>query len=266
MIVESYDDLIVLSGALRSNFWHTVHTAISLALRRSPEGVVIDCSGITECNAAGADTFRDIQGFIERQNARVIVAAVPENVMLVLRQVEEVRSQLPIASSVEEARTSLYRLSDADEHDGKAKKKRPTKAISTRYLVCLLQSSSDGYALKLACEHAEMNHAALTLLAPVLVPRDLPLQSPLPDEEQAAVSSLEKAETVCEERDIVSEKVMERGRDIATMILDAVTETGVSQVFLPLPGSTDGFDVDSKLVKSVLGKVSLPLHFVRDQV
>ena len=76
MIVESYEDVIVLSGALRSNFWETIHTAISLMLKRHPTGVVIDCSGITEVTQAGADTFRDVMAYIEEHDARIIVAAV----------------------------------------------------------------------------------------------------------------------------------------------------------------------------------------------
>ena len=107
MIVESYEDVIVISGALRSNFWETIHTAISLMLKRHPTGVILDCSGITEVNTAGADTFRDVMSFIHDQDARVIVTAVPPQVMEVLRTVPEVRSQLAVAKTVEEARRSL---------------------------------------------------------------------------------------------------------------------------------------------------------------
>src|SRR4051794_2917253 len=104
MIVESYEDVIILSGALRSNYWETLHTAISLTLKRHPSGVIIDCSGLTEATPEGAETFRDVMEYIHGHDARVIVAAVPSKVYEVLRTVPEVRSQLAITESVEEAR------------------------------------------------------------------------------------------------------------------------------------------------------------------
>src|SRR5436853_3309421 len=107
VIVESYEDVIVLSGALRSNFWETLHTAISLTLKRHPSGVIIDCSGLVEATPEGAETFRDAMEFIHQHDARVIVAAVPPNILQVLRTVPDVRSQLAVADSVEAARHSL---------------------------------------------------------------------------------------------------------------------------------------------------------------
>src|SRR5688500_219102 len=115
MIVESYEDVIVVSGALRSNFWETIHTAISLMLKRHPTGVIIDCSGISEVTPEGADTFRDIMAFIHEHDARIIVAGVPVQVMEVLKSVPEVRSQLAVAKSVEEARRSLDLLVEEEE-------------------------------------------------------------------------------------------------------------------------------------------------------
>ena len=118
MIVESYEDVIILSGALRSNFWETIHTAISLTLKRHPTGVIIDCSGITEITPDGAETFHDAIDFVAaHKRARIVVAAVSEEMLEVLRSVPEVRSQLPIAETVEAARKSLDLLVENDDDE-----------------------------------------------------------------------------------------------------------------------------------------------------
>ena len=44
---------------------------------------------------------------IEAANARIIVAMLPDNVLAVIKTIPGVRSQLPIAASVAEARSSL---------------------------------------------------------------------------------------------------------------------------------------------------------------
>ena len=124
MIVESYEDVIVLSGELRSNFWETIHTAIALTLKRHPTGVIIDCSGITLMTPEGGETFHDAIDFVaEHDRARIVVAGVSKSVLEVLRSVPEVRSQLPVAESVEDARRSLDLLVE-DEPDVPKKKRR----------------------------------------------------------------------------------------------------------------------------------------------
>ena len=261
MIVESYEDVIILSGALKSNFWHTVHTAISLSLKRAPQGVIIDCSQITECSREGADTFRDILGFLEKHEARVIVAAVPRHVMTVLKDVPEVRSQLPIAETVEVARASLFRLAlPAD--DGKKRKK---SANLTRFMVVLTGCPSDRYALQIACEHAKYAQADLVLMAPVIVPRELPLQAPLMEEETEAERVLSAGLSFCDEEGVHATRHIERGRDVASTIDDALAEEESGQVILGLPFSAHNDDSASKLVKAVLAKVARPLMFVRDR-
>lgn len=263
MIIESYEDLIKLSGSLRSNFWETIHTAISLALKRSAQGVIIDCSGITDCNSEGAETFRDIQIFLERHDARVIVAEVPDEVMAVLKTVKDVRSQLPIAETVEIARASLNRLVEPEEE--KEKRKKPTPQPGKRYLVCILDSPSDSYALQVACEHAESNHAGLVLVHPVVVPRELPIQAPLMAEETLGESLLEKGHAYCDQHEVPCSLMMPRGRDFATAIDDAVQESRATQVFVPLGAERTGLDDPSKLVKQVMARLNVPVLFVHDR-
>lgn len=265
MIVESYEDRIILSGALRSNFWDTIHTAISLALKSSPQGVIIDCSQITDASPEGADTFRDIMEFLRDHDARVIVAEVPEVLLTVLKTVPEVRSQLPIAETVEAARTSLMRLHDDGDDYGK-KKKKVDRVVSGKYLVVLFGQASDEYTLQIACEHAIASKSGLVLMHPIIVPLALPIQSPLQEEETAGESALEHGKQICAQLDVPCDLVLERGRDVASIIAETLTERQATQVFVPISCDEDDQGATGKLVKAVMQKTKLPVLFVRARV
>lgn len=264
MIVESYEDVIVLSGVLRSNFWETIHTAISLTLRRHPSGVIIDCSGITECTPEGADTFRDAMDFIDQHRARVIVAAVPAHVMEVLRTVPEVRSQLAVAESVEEARRSLDLLAVGEEAP---KKKRPRtlspEQCRTRAVVLLRGGASDQAALAevLRLDDLAVCHATLAFV--IVVPRQLPLQSPMPDAESAAMVAIEPAQSRLANEMISFDTVIERGRDISSAINAVIERTDATQLIVPLGLNPERAEFDAALVQSLLEKVSIGMTFVR---
>ena len=196
MIVESYEDVIVLSGALRSNFWETIHTAISLTLRRHATGVIIDCSGITECTPDGADTFRDIMEFTASHDARIIVAAVPEAVMEVLKSVPHVRSQLAIAGSIEEARRSLDIFVEEEDPKGKRRVGGP-QSTNPKVLVCLATGTSkmaDDAAMRTGLRVADSIPTEIILVCVLVVPRDLPLQAPLPKAEESTAKAIERAQ------------------------------------------------------------------------
>ncbi len=260
MIVESYDDVISLSGALRSNFWETIHTAISLTLKRHPSGVIIDCSGIEECTPAGAETFRDAMEFIRRFDARIIVAAVPVAVHEVLKSVPEVRSQLPIAATIEEARKSL----DLLDSGSVKKKKAPT--VARRILVMIEGAPSDTYTIRQAIEQADKIATEICLLYPVLVPRELPINSPLPDEEDMASKALAYCKGILQKSDIHSSLRIERARDIAGAIEQALEEVNVCLVLVGLSYDFHEKEQSLRVMKSLLAKVQTPLMFVRDKI
>lgn len=262
MIVESYEDVIVLSGALRSNFWDTVHTAISLMLKRHPSGVVIDCSGITECTPAGADTFRDMMDFVNRHSARVIVAEVPPPVLEVLKSVPEVRSQLATAPSVEAARRSIDLLLEEEPK----RKKTSVHPVETKVLVCLTGNGSDAEALNVSAHLGHLQHAEVNVVVVVLVPRDLPLQAPLAEKEELAAVAIEKAKAFLNERHLPYKAHLERGRDIPTAIASKLEETGASQVIVPLWLDERLADENARLVKGVLAKVKQSVVFVRPKL
>src|SRR5207249_2179189 len=107
MIISSKDDVAQLSGLLHKNQWITIKATASLLLKQHPEGILIDCSELTDISEDGAKSFLDAMRDIQGEGSRIIVCCLPENVLQVIRNVPGVRSQLPIAGSVEEARSSL---------------------------------------------------------------------------------------------------------------------------------------------------------------
>ena len=258
MIVESYEDVISLSGALRSNFWDTLHTAISLTLKRHPAGVIIDCSGLTEVTAAGAQTFRDVMEFIHNHDARVIVAGVPPKVLDVLRSVPEVRSQLAIAASVEEARHSLDLLGT---EESKPARKRAVE-LENKFVVLISGEDLDNEALRLAVQLGEAREAELHLVYIVLVPRDLPLNAPLAREENLASASMDKAKAFLD-RSIRFVPHVERGRDLVSSLEAFIDEIKGSLLVIPLSIASSNVEASAKLVKSLLTKIHSEVIFVR---
>lgn len=260
MIVESYEDVIVLSGSLRSNFWETIHTAISLTLKRHPTGVVIDCSGLTDATPAGAETFRDAMQFISRYDARVIVAAVPDGVLDVLRTVPEVRSQLAVAASVEAARRSLDLISEAPVVP---KKKSASSEAALKIVVCLSGDDSDAVAIQLASQVADSVAAEIHPLFVVLVPRDLPLQTPLAQLEEKAAEALEQSKRLLLAKNLSHTPHLERGRDLPSTVHEVARELQADMIVVPLKGSEDASDDNARIVRSMLAKLVGKVVFVR---
>lgn len=258
MIVESYEDVIILSGSLSSNFWDTLHTAISLTLRRHPSGVIIDCAQIVSCTPQGAETFRSVMEFVQNADARVIVAAVPPAVMEVLRSVPEVRSQLPIAGTVEDARRSLDLLETPDRP-----KRKAARAGTGTMIVCVTGRASDPAVLRFARDMAARSGCEARIVYPLLVPRDLPLQAPLSEAEADAARVLAEAEAAFREVGAANRVAIERARDVASALGSALDDEPAGHVFVGLSGEDEAVDTNSKVVKAVLAKVATTVVFVR---
>ncbi len=262
MIVESYEDVVVLSGSLHSNYWETIHTAIALTLKRHPSGVIIDCSGLRDATLAGAETFHDAIEYVhEHDRARIIVAAVPQGVLEIIRQVPNLRSQLPIANSVEEARRSLDFLASAE--DGLKKKKESKKQTDRTILTCLTPDVWDAAALDLSIELAERGSPRIVVLLLVVVPRELPIQAPLPEFENQAHAFAEKAKKLLTQSGIPHTIRMERGRDVAVVLNTIANEVNATQIVLGVSGGTMDDEVRYKTLKSVLDRVTQPVAFAR---
>ena len=267
MIVESYEDVIVLSGELRSNFWETIHTAISLTLKRHPTGVIIDCSGITHMTPEGGETFHDAIDFVaEHDRARIVVAAVSDEILGVLRSVPEVRSQLPIADSVEDARRSLDLLVEDDADAPKNKRKRePAVRKYDRVIVAVLSGDdSDEELLHVTNEFVSTLPAKVVMLFPIVVPRDLPLQAPMPEIEENALKAIELGKERMKKYKTAYEVRLEHARDLPTLIHDVAEEAGADRVIFAFSRrNPEQMEEGVKLVSSILQKVACPVMFVR---
>ena len=264
MIVESYEDVIVLSGPLTSNHWETIHTAISLTLKRHPSGVVIDCSNLTLMTPEGAETFHNTIKFVHaHKEARVVVAAVPAAILEVLRSVPDVRSQLPIASTVEEARRSLDLL--VQEHETK-KKRGGNRVYQRKILACACPGSADEYLLRVVSDLVDKDKTKVILLIPILVPRELPLQSPLPEFEELAATYAAHATQTLVKEGVGHEIIVERARDFATLVMETANEIDAAHVILGLPGDHDMDSASAKMFKSLIERVTRPIIFTRGKV
>lgn len=266
MIVESYEDVIVLTGALRSNFWETIHTAISLTLKRHPTGVIIDCSGITEMTEEGAETFHDAIDYVtEHDRARIVVAAAPQHVLDVLRLVPEVRSQLPIAKSVDDARRSLDLLVEAD-HETKKKRRREQefREYERTVVAIVCGDDSDAELLKVVREFASTNPVKVVVLFPIVVPRNLPLQAPMPEQESMATKAIDAAKKTLTEIRIAHEAKVEHARDLPTLIHEIAEASDAAYVMFAFSQrSPEKLEEGVRLVGSILQKVTRPIIFVR---
>lgn len=265
MIVESYQDVIILSGHLKSNHWETIHTAIALTLKRHTTGVIIDCSGLIEITPAGAETFHDALDFIKSHDARIIVAAVPPNIMEVLKQVPDVRSQLAVSPSVEEARRSLDLL--WEDPDAVKKKKKPAvQENSRKIIVCLYDGTSveeDNAAMRVASQMADSEASVIHLVCCLLVSRDLPLQSAIPEQEASAANAIDRAKQFFDIRNIPHFDKIERGRDVASALVEANNDIGASVFILPVIGDPMKSEEMHKIIKTVFSKMKGDVVFVR---
>src|SRR2546423_14889910 len=107
MIITSKDDVVQLAGSLHKNQWLTIKAAANLLLRDHPRGIIIDCEELTDVSEDGAKTFMEAMKDIQGAGSRIVVCNLPENVLRVVKSTPGIRSQLPLATSKEEARASL---------------------------------------------------------------------------------------------------------------------------------------------------------------
>lgn len=200
MIIHVKGDVIEVKGALVENHWIALRSAVGLLLGRHPSGVIIDGSGLTEINEAGAHTFIDAAAYIQAQHARAVVSGLPNDILNQIRQMPGARSQLPLAASVEEARASLA-VGGAEEVP--EAKRRPA------ILVPLLGDWQR--AIEYAAHHADRK-ADIHLLYVMEIPRAMPLGVPLPEKEAEAIRILSEAESALNGTGITVRRMTTRAR------------------------------------------------------
>lgn len=201
MIVEARRDVVTLRGSLTENEWPTIQAAAKVLLEEHPRGIIIDCSQLTDVTEAGAKTFLDAINYIQRQDARIIVAGLPKNALDVIRSVRAVMSQLPIAPTVEDARASLW-LEDLGT----------TAAARNERIIGVLLVGDWEQAVQLACKIADRKRDELHMVDFLKVPRTIPLATPLPEAEAAARRKLGDAEQAAKRCRIKTARHVERVR------------------------------------------------------
>lgn len=247
MIVEIRDEVVLLSGSLQRNQWRTLESAVRVRLRHHPNGIVLDLGGLTDLNAEGAETFRDALSHFKAQNKRIVVARVPADVMKSLRQSRDLVSQLPVATTIEEARSSLGLSMPTAMAEG--------RAASATILVGLLGSDADPHAVAVAVRLAqgaataksEAAHgksegtgsssapsARVILVHALQVPRDRPLMASLGEEEEAATAALTRLHASVRAARVETVSRIERTRDRAARLLAVAAEVKAGTIVLAL--------------------------------
>lgn len=227
MIVDWTDDVIFLSGDLTQDHWKTIRTAVALVLKRHPAGVILDLSQIERITPEGAETFLHMLRYIESGKARFILANAPDHVRQALARVPGVRSQLPVAGSIAEARASLNLLSEVEP-------KR--KELQEPVLVSLSGDYADHDALALAAAIARSRNTGIVAVYLIEVPRAFALTAPMPEEEAAARKALTGVADHCRQLGVEARCLPKRARDRWQGLESVATEQDAQIIFVVLGG------------------------------
>lgn len=250
MIIETKEDVVRLSGSLMKNQWLTIKAAANLLLQNHPQGIIIDCAHLETVSEDGAKTFLEAMRDIEAARARIVVANLPENVLGVCMKVPGVRSQLPIADSVEAARASL-RMHNRPSIPTPSDAPRRGQVI----LVPLVGDLDLTYGAHLAGRLAQGTQNEVRLIYFLEVERTLPLNAPLLEKEQDAQDSLKRAMQYARRLNVPMQEYVERVREPQDAIVTAIKTYNVDLVVLGAtsePVGEDGHEVFHQLVDSLL--------------
>ena len=228
MIVSSHSDAVLLRGALHKNEWLTIKALAKLLLQQQPQGILIDCTGLTEVSTDGAKTFLEAMHDIQSEGARIIVVNLPDNVLEIIRSVPGVRSQLPIANSVEEARASLKMAKSAAAEGERA----PTE---NTVLVPVIEGLDTEYSIAIASRIARESRLPIAVVSLLVVARNLPIGAPMADEEQAAHARLERAAEAVIRQNLRPFKLVERVRGVEDGLLQMIKSYKASHVVISPP-------------------------------
>lgn len=208
MIIEAREDTITLRGSVKDNIWPAIQAAAALLLENHPTGIIVDASAVTKITAKGAETFADAFEYIQAKNARIVVAGLSEEMLEVGRMVPGVRSQLPIAATVDEARASLQ-LEEITPARGKAREAGIVPMLGNWKRAVYM---ADKLAIGANCE--------IHLVDLIKVPRTLPIGSPQPEREAAGQGRLEEAKQIVRGTRISNFTHIERVRSYSSGLMD----------------------------------------------
>ena len=272
MIIETKDDVVRLSGSLTRNQWMTIKAAANLLLTNHPEGIIVDCSHLESISEDGAKTFLEAMRDIEAAKSRILFVSLPRQVLAVCKTVPGVRSQLPIADTIEEARASL-RMANRPGVLREKSSAAPSDSAkrSLTILVPIVANMELNYGAALAARLSRGSKSDIRLVYFLEVPRTLPLNAPLVDEEQSAERMLREAVASARQEGSAATEHVERVRDAAEGILAAAKNYAVDILVLgattePLAGEeheTFHFLIDTLIHRApcevIVGRQKPPL-------
>jgi nucleotide-binding universal stress UspA family protein len=228
MIIEARDDVVTLSGRLETNLWLSIQAAAQMLLWGHPNGILINAKDITDCTQEGAKTFLDAIEYIERHKARIVICDASDSIMHVLKATPGVRSQISITSSIEEGRRSLEVATM--ERSKENVRKKASKSAQSHIL--------GGERLT---EHSARpeDRPRVNLSYILTMPRSVPLNAPMPEEESEAKRLFEEAEKLAPKYGINLEVSVSRARDAGDEIADLAKQIGAAKIVLVLPKDLD---------------------------
>jgi hypothetical protein len=153
--------------------------------------------------------------YIQKAGARIVVCNLPDSVMDVIRSVPGVRSQLPLADSIEQARASLRLCRTGNQDEAK-----PTGQATI--LVPLVEGVDTEHAVTIAAKLSRERNAPVTLVYFLTIARHLPLGTPMADEEADGNRMLETAALVARKHNLQPSRHLEHVRDVEEGILQAI--------------------------------------------
>ncbi len=251
MIIETRADVVKLSGSLHKNQWMSIRAAVNLLLHDFPQGIIVDCSGLEEISGDGAKTFLEAIRDIESARARIIVVSLPEKVLSFIKTVPGVRSQLPIAPTIEAARSSLQMHKRAAATPASSDGSKSGQII----VVPLMADVDLSYGADLAARIARVQRGEVRLVYLLEVTRTLPLNAPLLEQEQAAETALATAAQLAQRNGASPQEHVERVRDSVDGALAAIKTYGATMIVIGASkhamdhGDHDRFD---QLVETLL--------------
>lgn len=228
MIVYTRGDVVRLSGSLMKNQWLTIKAAANLLLQDHPQGIIIDCAELGHVSEDGAMTFLDAMKDITAAGSRIVVANLPEAVMNELKSIPGIRSQLPIASSIEEARASLDLLSNENTASlARIGKENPI-------IIPIIKGFDTEFSLSIAGRIAKDTKQKVVLIYLMEVARNLPLGTPLPEQEKAANDALNDAGKLASLANLSVIRYVERVRHMEEGLLNVLHHYDASYILLSL--------------------------------
>jgi nucleotide-binding universal stress UspA family protein len=221
-------------------------------MKEHPEGILIDAGELTTVTQDGARTFLDAARDIESAGARMVVCNLPPAALDVVKSVPGVRSQLAYSMSVDDARGSLRSA-------GMCSHELPANAV----IVPLLVGVDLGRAVELAVVLGRSRGLAVGVLGFIAVPRELPIGSPMPEQEAELQTLLAQAAAKADAQGAPCAVHISRVRDSGEGLLSALSDRKASVVVLAFGDLRTGQDPLSEVANELLRKAPCEVLIAR---